>query len=129
MSAENRPAKDLCLCHGGRMNRFVQPCLLLTLYEGPSYGYELIEKLSKFNFYDKEPDTAAVYRQLRKLEQEGYVESKWQAGDVGPAKKYYKLTSEGIELLHYWAEEIRRRKKALENFLECYNEHFGEDKI
>ncbi|WP_284679780.1 PadR family transcriptional regulator [Aceticella autotrophica] len=112
---------DMCSCTG-RLNRFVQPNLLLALYSKPSYGYELIERIS--NFYDITPDSAVVYRQLRKLEEEGYVKSEWQVGDIGPAKKYYELTPSGVKLLHNWVTDLEKQKKFLENFLNTYRNCF-----
>jgi poly-beta-hydroxybutyrate-responsive repressor len=95
---------------------------LLLLSEKPSYGYELIEGVSEFGFQDSSPDPGAIYRNLRRLEEDGFVISEWETGDSGPAKRYYKLTSDGQDLLRAWASGIRKRKEAFEKFLHKYQE-------
>jgi DNA-binding PadR family transcriptional regulator len=62
-------------CPSGRTPRFLQPCILLLLYQKKSYGYELIDKLKKCGFIETTPDPGIVYRILRKFEKEGFVES------------------------------------------------------
>lgn len=112
-----------CRCRpSGKVERFIQPSLLLSLFEQPSHGYDLLERLSGFRFYEGSPDTGAVYRHLRRLEEEGYVESKWETGEAGPAKRIYSLTQDGVALLHAWAADLRERKVAIEDFLRKYNE-------
>lgn len=121
----------MCSCHGphhrnchhqpgNKPERFIQPSLLLCLAEKSSYGYELIEQLSGFRLHSGSPDPGAVYRHLRRLEMEGYVESHWKTGEAGPAKRMYAMTAAGISLLHAWAGELGERKAALEEFLERY---------
>ncbi|BAD85683.1 transcription regulator, PadR-like family [Thermococcus kodakarensis KOD1] len=72
--------------------------ILRLLKERPMYAYELKEKIKEaFNF---EPATVSSYVVLYKLEKEGYVTSEWQETTGGkPARKYYKLTPKGEELL------------------------------
>lgn len=106
----------------GKVERFIQPTLLLSLFQQPSHGYELLERLSSFRFYSGSPDTGAVYRHLRRLENEGYVESRWETGDAGPAKRTYSITQNGVALLHAWANELDERRTAIEDFLEKYRE-------
>jgi PadR family transcriptional regulator, regulatory protein PadR len=107
-----------------KTERFLQPTLLLCLSKKPSYGYELIEQLKAFPFYSNGPDIGAVYRHLRRLEQEGLVGSHWEPGEAGPAKRIYSITQEGIKLLHNWAQEIKERRDALDYFLEQYQDNF-----
>ncbi len=102
-----------------RVSRFIQPSILLFLSKGPSYGYELIEKLKSLGFHEEAIDVGAVYRTLRNLEKENFVKSFWQA--KGRRKKrIYKITSQGKILLHAWIERVKERKKALEKFIEFY---------
>ena len=113
-----------CECPSGRMTRFVEPCLLFLLSEEPSYGYELMEQLERLGFLEVSPDPAMVYRTLRYLEKEGFVKSKWDTKGAGPAKRNYKITREGLDLLHVWAKGLQQRKKGLEKFLALYKQRF-----
>ena len=112
-----------CCQPGGRVRGFIQPWLLLLLLQKPSYGYELMERLSQ----DKEmpgTDPGLLYRTLRQLEGEGLVLSSWDTEGKGPARRLYKVTSEGIEYLHTWTINIRFTRNRLDRFLAEYESHF-----
>jgi len=117
-----------CECPNGKMTRFVEPCLLFFLSQHASYGYELMAKLDGFGFPKANPDPAMVYRTLRYLEKEGFVLSKWNTKEAGPAKRIYELTQKGLGLLHLWAESIATRKLVLEKFLKQYKQCFKNNK-
>lgn len=107
--------------HIGRMTRFLQPRLLLLLAQKKqSYGYELIEDIGDSDFGGTTPDTGTIYRSLRDMEKEQLVTSEWDTKGTGPAKRIYCLTDEGKDVLHSWYVSIRKRKTALEKFLEAY---------
>ena len=111
---------DNCNCPGGKTERFIQPCLLLALRTKPSYGYELLERIIEFGFLDGPADPGMVYRHLRKLEEEGFVSSTWDTSGTGPARRYYRLTTEGEELLRDWIPFMERNLKSLEKFLQLF---------
>lgn len=113
-----------CNCPGPRMERFIQPCLLLLLCEKESHGYELMENLGQFGF-EGGIDPGAVYRNLRKLEEDGLVDSSWETEGPGPAKRQYRITEAGIEGLHGWAVNIRAIIKRLQGFLKRYEDNFS----
>lgn len=120
MCDSNGKSSSRCSCHSGRMGRLLIPALLLLLAEKPSHGYELSERYSKLGFTEAESDPGAVYRTLRLLEEEGFISSRWETADQGPAKKVYSLNSQGTELLSSWTREIGERKKILESFLDRF---------
>lgn len=105
-------------CSHGRMQRFIEPCLLLLLTQNPTYGYDLIDKLSKFGF--ESPDPGTIYRYLRKLEEKEMVTSKWNTESSGPAKRSYRVTKEGREYLEAWVVRIEKNKGILNRFLDEY---------
>ena len=113
-----------CECPSGKMTRFIEPCLLFSLSQQASYGYELMAKLDDFGFPKDNPDPAMVYMTLRYLEKEGFVVSRWDTKGAGPAKRNYEITQEGIDLLHGWARGIKQRKDALDKFLGLYKKYF-----
>lgn len=90
--------------------------ILRLLKERPMYAYELKEKIKEaFSF---EPATVSSYVVLYKLEKEGgYVTSEWQetTGGGKPARKYYKLTPKGEELLkegiNFLEETLKKLKE------------------
>ena len=111
-----------CSCRSKRMSRFLVPAILLLLAEESSHGYELTERYSKLGFTVASSDPGAIYRTLKLLESEGFIKSKWETTEPGPAKKIYSITAEGFEMLSSWVAEIKERKKIFELFLErCKN--------
>lgn len=124
---KQKDAKHHCLsCRcPRRVHRFIEPCLLLSLRRRPSHGYQLLEDLRQFGFHADAPDPAALYRNLRRMEQKGFVQSSWQPSDAGPDKRIYKLTPLGCRLLAEWAEAMRAQKLALEQFIEAYDREFN----
>src|ERR1043166_8609902 len=102
-----------------RVERFVEPSLLLLLRERPLHGYELIERLPEVAGEGR-VDVGNLYRLLRALEAEGLVTSEWSAGPPGPAKRTYELTDEGRRLLDRWAEALRTSQVVVQSFLDRY---------
>jgi poly-beta-hydroxybutyrate-responsive repressor len=103
-----------------RVERFVEPSLLLLLRERPLHGYELIERLPELAGEGR-IDVGNLYRLLRALEAEGLVTSEWSAELPGPAKRTYELTPEGRRLLDRWAEALREAQQDVQNFLDRYD--------
>ena len=104
-----------------RVERFVEPSLLLLLREGPLHGYELLDRIPELGLEGR-LDVGNLYRLLRALEDEGLVRSEWNADLPGPAKRTYELTAEGHRLLDRWAEALQRAEQTISSFLERYEE-------
>jgi DNA-binding PadR family transcriptional regulator len=100
-----------------RIERFVEPAVLLLLKEGPRHGYELLERLPELAGEER-IDVGNLYRIMRALEQEGVVESEWNAELPGPAKRTYRLTDSGRELLDRWIEALQAAGKEISRFIE-----------
>jgi PadR family transcriptional regulator PadR len=105
-----------------RVERFVEPALLLLLRERPMHGYELIERLPDLAGDDVRIDVGNLYRILRALEEEGLVTSEWSADLPGPAKRTYELTEAGRRLLDQWAASLRGARQVIEGFLARYEQ-------
>ena len=112
---------ESCPCPGGLSGKFIQPCLLLMLSQEDTYGYVLMDRLQQLG---APSDASAVYRMLRRMEQDGLVTSEWDTEGTGPAKRYYRITQGGEELLHTWTAAIRQDKEVLEGFLGLYSKRF-----
>jgi len=112
-----------CRCPGS-MKKFIEPCLLLFLRKKKAYGYELLDNLISFGF-EPVPDPGAVYRNLRRMEEEGLVQSHWETAGSGLPRRFYELTPEGEALLHVWVNKIKKNKALLEDFIRRYHEITG----
>lgn len=104
-----------------RIERFVEPGLLLLLRERPAHGYELMAGLGEL-LPGERVDMPGLYRILRALEAEGLVRSEWQADMPGPARRTYELSAEGSRLLDAWADALGRARDRIDGFLRRYEE-------
>jgi len=69
-------------------------CVLSLLERKDFYGYELVEKISKFINISE----GTIYPLLRRFRTEGYVTTYLEESQEGPPRKYYKLTERGKEV-------------------------------
>lgn len=102
-------------------NDFLLPWLLLLLRNSSMHGYQITQTLSIFGLATFDP--ATVYRTLRRLEKEDLINSGWQTGDYGPAKRVYSLTDGGEEFLRTWAGAMEKYQGILDRFFELYTQH------
>jgi poly-beta-hydroxybutyrate-responsive repressor len=103
-----------CRYSGGLPKNFLQPCLLLLLKEEPGYGYDLVTRLKALGIDD---DSAAVYRALRALEEKSAVYSYWNTSSTGPARRMYRLTPSGDEMLEASVRAFADTHLAIERYL------------
>jgi poly-beta-hydroxybutyrate-responsive repressor len=102
----------------GHLNRFVEPVLLLVLKQkGRSYGYDLLGNLPEHAFTDGKIEKAVLYRTLRRLEKNGYIDSDWETGPSGPARRVYTLTKDGEGHLREWAEVLAKVAGSMSRFV------------
>ena len=78
--------------------------ILLILRERPMYVLEMEEILTSASLGTMGADERSLYRALPRFERAGFVESEWQASDVGPQRRYYRLSALGTELLRRFAK-------------------------
>jgi len=106
----------------GKQERYIQPSILLGLRTRPSYGYELIQTIQRFGFIEGNAPPGMIYRHLRQLEEDGLVTSEWKTEGSGPAKRVYRLTEEGREMLSIWIDYLQRQAQNLERLIRHYRE-------
>ncbi len=102
--------------------RYIQPSLLMALMSGNSYGYQLIQAIREFGFLRGDPPPGMIYRHLRQMDEEGLVESQWDAEGDGPAKRVYSITPEGHEILEAWIMHMEHQRDRLDAFIKLYGE-------
>ncbi len=106
----------------GRQERYVQASILLGLLSRSSYGYELISTIQSFGFIEGDAPPGMVYRHLRQMEEDNFVQSQWDTGQTGAAKRIYTITEEGKEVLSYWINFMSGKAKKLNHFVQMYEE-------
>lgn len=107
----NKKAKD-------RGKKLIVPGILLLLKTEPTHGYDLIQKLMDLGIDEDKIDAGTVYRNLRGMEKEGLIKSKWITEGPGPAKRSYEVTPKATEEVGMWVKEVEKQKKLLGGFLE-----------
>lgn len=104
------------------MERFLEVCLLLLLYDEIGYGYGLVEQLAQFGFAESDLNVSTLYRTLRKMESEGLVISGWEQGGQGPRRRVYEITAAGRDELDQWVKILKTRKSRIEALVGAYDQ-------
>jgi len=88
-------------------------CVLKLISRKDMYGYEIVQSISKVI----EVNEGTIYPILRRLTKEGYFETYILESNEGPARKYYKITNEGINNLEKLEKEWKEFVQAVNTFL------------
>jgi len=72
-----------------------RPMVLSILSNGESYGYEILQRVILLSGGRMEWSEGMLYPVLHRLENEGFIKSRWQVADTGRKRKYYRITSKG----------------------------------
>ena len=91
--------------------------LLLLLMRGESYGYDLHRALHGQHL---DADPGALYRLLRTLERDGWLQSRWTTSTAGPRRRVYELTSAGRSNVGQLADVITTLRNSHAAFLDVY---------
>lgn len=80
-------------------------CLLSLIDEEASYGYEMVNKL-RGRGLDLASE-GSIYPLLSRLQKQGMIEGYLVQSTAGPARKYYRMSDDGREVLRRWRREWR----------------------
>ena len=70
-------------------------CVLAILSKGDCYGYDLVTQISQH----VDTSEGTIYPLLRRLKDDGQLETYLQESTSGPPRKYYHLTPRGEQIL------------------------------
>lgn len=104
----------------------MQLIVLRVLYEKSLHGYGLLEVVNKFLEGRRKLKPGSLYTILRRMEQAGLLKSEWES-TVGPDRRVYALTEEGIERLSQGRRVVEAQRRVLEEMEEFYRTRFGEE--
>jgi len=105
--------------------RWMQFLILRVVYEKSTHGYEITKKIEEISQGRHKIKSGTMYTTLRRMEQEGLLNSSWQKSKDGPDKRNYRVTKKGGRYLKKWLETIIERKKMMDKMVKFYNKHFG----
>lgn len=113
------PRNDPDDTRSGLPRNYLRAGLLLLISEKPSHGYDLLERFEEFGPQILDP--GGLYRALRALERDGFVESSWEHSHAGPARRVYEITAAGLGWLDTWADTLRESHRFLASYLARYD--------
>ena len=102
---------------------FMTPWVLLVLKQWKLHGYLILQQLNNMGFRDV--DHATLYRELRRLEREGYVDSVWETDGSGPARRVYSITDSGEDILQGWTQVVSGYQRMINGYFDLYGQVFG----
>jgi DNA-binding PadR family transcriptional regulator len=112
------PDLEACPCSGKNLDKLVKPAVLMLLAREDMHGYELLQRLGEMPvFGSMKPDITGVYRALRSMQEDGMVTSTWILSEVGPAKRCYHMTEDGLACAGKWVETLRQYHTAVGGLL------------
>jgi transcriptional regulator len=86
---------------------------------GPQHGYGLARRIEQTSGDALELNYGTLYPALLKLEQEGYIRSRWGTSENKRKAKFYELTKAGLRQLRKAAAEWEQTTEILERFLKA----------
>lgn len=96
---------ERCACRGTFLDKFIQPSVLILLFEEALTPTEILKKLYKSDVLDySRLDLTGYYRTLKKMEANGVIESVKENDEKnrGKQKRLYRVTQEGKICLYFW---------------------------
>ncbi|ATH59399.1 PadR family transcriptional regulator [Staphylococcus nepalensis] len=87
--------------------------VLLIIKKDDQYGYSLVQNISRYMSIAE----GTVYPLLRRLVKNGELTTYYQPSTEGPARKYYRITDQGIQRLADLLQEWQLFSDTVEIFI------------
>lgn len=94
----------------------LEGCILKIISSHETYGYEICERLASYGF--ETVSEGSVYPILIRMEKKKLIYSVMKESPLGPMRKYYYLTDEGIIELNDFISSWSEIKNHIDNVLE-----------
>jgi poly-beta-hydroxybutyrate-responsive repressor len=94
------------------------PFVLLAVSLQRAHGYVIEDYLRTLGLFGITMST--LYRTLRQMEKEGYLESTWEPGPTGPARRVYTITDAGHAWLDSSAAMLNAYRETIDRFFGLY---------
>ncbi|MFE4455006.1 PadR family transcriptional regulator [Streptomyces sp. NPDC056796] len=99
-------------------------CILALMRDGPTYGVELLNALSRTGALTASQGT--VYPLLSRLRRDDLVATTWQESLSGPPRRYYELTDAGHAALAEFAALWPGFRDGVDHILDAAGSPAGE---
>ena len=94
------------------MRGTLEGAILKILSANETYGYEILVQLQACGFGEIKEGT--IYPLLIRLEKKGIIKGEFKASPLGPDRKYYKLTEEGVRYMESFEESRSAIREAMD---------------
>lgn len=94
------------------------PFVLLAVSMQRAHGYAIEDYLRALGLFGITMST--LYRTLRQMEKDGFLESTWEPGPTGPARRVYTITDAGHAWLESSAAMLDTYRQTIGRFLDLY---------
>ena len=84
---------------------------------GPLHGYGIARRIEQISKDVLQLNQGTLYPALLRMEQEGWIASKWGASEKNRKARYYNITSAGRRRLAKETDDWRRMSSTIERFL------------
>jgi len=84
-----------------------EPLILALLSKGESYGYALIQEVKRLSGDKIEWTDGMLYPVLHRMEDNGWIKSRWAESENGRKRKYYSIKKDGKQTLDQQREQWR----------------------
>lgn len=98
------------------MKGILEGCVLAVISKGETYGYEILQELSEYGFQDLGEGT--MYPVITRLEKKGYILCRKEKSPLGPIRKYYTISEDGVDYLNVFKESYKRIAEVASAILE-----------
>lgn len=84
---------------------------------GPQHGYGIARRIEQISKDLLQLNQGTLYPALLRMEQEGWIASKWRASENNRKAKYYSITAAGRKQLERETSEWQRMAATVDRFL------------
>ncbi len=89
--------------HSQTLKGVLDMCVLASVMRKPNYGYALMQELNQRGL--AVPNEGSIYLVLKRLETNGRIEGRLEASESGPARRVYRATEAGRDVLAAWTAD------------------------
>ena len=118
-SPGREPTDDRGSPTGWPSRDMLAPFVLLAVSLQRSHGYVIEDYLRALGLFGITMST--LYRTLRQMEKEGFLESTWEPGPTGPARRVYTITDAGRLWLDSSAAMLNAYRDTIDRFFGLYD--------
>ena len=99
----------------------LEGCILKVISKNETYGYEISEALKDYGFSNISEGT--IYPLLLRLEKNQLIRAEYRESPVGPRRKYFSITEEGIKEMNLFFLCLTELSSAIDELFKRENDH------